>query len=85
MGAQSQRWVVDEIEEQTASIELAGGKMISVPLAILPAGVKSGDVLRATIEIDAHATSQALADSAAQVKRGSDASRRRDPGGDVVL
>ena len=82
---QTTRWVIDAVEEDAASIEVEGGKMISVPRSVLPAGAADGHVLRVTIEIDEEGTTQALADSAAQVKRGSDASRKRDPGGDVTL
>jgi hypothetical protein len=90
------RWVVDSIEESVASVEVDGDRMITVPQSLLPAGVTSGHVLSVrrerspdgrrsilTIEIDAAATKQALAESAAQVKKGS--RQKNDPGGDIVL
>lgn len=93
------RWVVDSIEESMASVEVDGGRMITVPLSSLPTGVRQGDVLRVTtrqeasdnpdeevhsisIKIDEAATKQALAESAAQVKKGK---RPNDPGGDITL
>jgi DUF3006 family protein len=98
MSDERQRWVVDAIEERVASIEVDGDKMITVPLATLPAGVKQGHVLgvrremspdgkRATltIEIDEVATKEALAASAAQVESIRRQSAKRDPGGDVTL
>ena len=81
----AQRWIVDAFEEHVASIEVEGGKMIQLPRALLPRGAKEGDVLRVTIEVDAQATKQALDASAAQVKKGRDASAKRDPGGDIAL
>ncbi|MDP2312342.1 MAG: DUF3006 domain-containing protein [Pseudomonadota bacterium] len=36
--------VVDRVEDQTAVLEIAG-RMVDVPLAELPAGVKEGDRL----------------------------------------
>ncbi len=79
------RWVVDSIEEKVASIEVDGGAMITIPVALLPRGAKEGDVLRVTIALDVAGTTQALADSAAQVKKGRDTSRKRDRGGDITL
>lgn len=79
-----------------ASVEVDGDRMITVPQSLLPSGVKSGHVLSVrrdlstdgkrsvlTIEIDEVATRQALAASAAQVKKG--ARPKNDPGGDIVL
>jgi hypothetical protein len=79
------RWVIDSIEEHVTSIEIEGGAMIKLPQGELPRGVREGDVLRVMIEIDAGGTTQAVADSAAQVKQASDASRKRDPGGNIAL
>jgi len=93
---QTHEWVVDEIEESMASIEVDGDRMITVPQGVLPAGVRQGHVLRVqrthsadgkqstvTIEIDDAATRRALAESAAQVKKGS--RQPDDPGGDITL
>lgn len=77
------RWVVDAIEESTASVEVDGDRMITVPQAMLPRGTREGHVLRVTIEIDEAATERALKESEAQVKKGS--KRGNDPGGDIVL
>ena len=80
-----QYWVIDAIEEDLASIELPEGRMAQLPVSVLPKGAKPGQVLRVTIEVDQKATAHATAESAAQVKKGSDASRKRDPGGDIAL
>jgi hypothetical protein len=95
MPAQSHRWVVDAIEESAASIEVDGGEMVTVPIWLLPAAARQGDVLRIThdrpphgerstltIEVDAAATKKALAESAAQVSK---ARTKKDPGGDITL
>lgn len=84
-GNNVQSWVVDAFEEHMASIEVDGGLMIQLPQALLPHGVREGDVLRVSIERDPEATKAALDASAAQVKKGRDASAKRDPGGDIVL
>jgi hypothetical protein len=89
------RWVVDSIEERAASIEVDGKDMITMPLWVIPDGAKEGDVLAVqherpakgqrstlTITVDADATKKALAESAAQVKKGA---RSNDEGGDIVL
>ena len=76
-------WVVDQIEESTASIEVDGDRMISVPRSVLPTGVREGHVLRVTIEIDEAGTMKAMKESEAQVKKGN--KRGNDPGGDIVL
>lgn len=79
------RWVVDLIEEGSASIEIESGATINLPAKLLPKGVKPGHVLRVTIEIDEAETKRAMDASAAQVKKASAESRKRDPGGDIVL
>ena len=95
MPAQTHRWVVDAIEESAASIEVDGDAMVTVPIWLLPAAARQGDVLRIThdrppqgerstltIEVDAAATKKALAESAAQVSK---ARTKKDPGGDITL
>ena len=95
MPDQTHRWVVDSIEESAAAIEVDGTVMITVPLSLLPDGLRDGDVLTVhvartangravlTIDVDAAATSAALAESAAQVK--SRENQPNDPGGDITL
>jgi hypothetical protein len=80
-----QQWVIDAIEERTASIELPGGRMVQLPIDVLPKGARQGQVLRVTFEVDTGATKAALDQSAAQVRKGSEASKKRDPGGDIGL
>jgi hypothetical protein len=85
-------WVVDVIEDGSASIEIDGRLVTPVPAWILPEGAHEGDVLSVThtrkedksslvIEIDPEAKEKALAKSAKQVGRKS----RNDPGGDIKL
>ena len=81
----ARRWVIDSIEEHMASIEIEGGALITLPQSQLPHGAREGDVLRVMMDIDAAGTTQAVADSAAQVKQASDTSRKRDPGGNIKL
>jgi hypothetical protein len=93
---QEHRWVVDSIEEFVASVEVDGGKMITVPQWLLPDGARQGHVLSVrhdrpahgvrsvlTIEVDEAATKQALAASAAQVTKY--ARQKNDSGGDITL
>jgi hypothetical protein len=96
MSDSAHRWVVDSIEESTASVEVDGKSMMTVPKSLLPSGAREGHVLRVnrqlsadgmrsvlTIELDQDATKRALAESAAQVKKG--AKGKKDPGGDITL
>lgn len=96
MPESTHRWVIDAFEENAASIEVDGETMVTMPRWLLPDGAKQGDVLEVrhdrppkghrstlTIEVDAAATKQALAESAAQVKKG--AKRPNDPGGNITL
>jgi hypothetical protein len=71
------------MDASVASVEVDGGKMMTVPRAILPRGVQEGQILRVTIEIDEAATAQALAASAAQVRKHE--RPPNDPGGDITL
>ncbi len=85
-------WVVDVIEEASASIEVDGRAVTPIPAWLLPEGVKEGDVLLVThdrgeaksallIETDPDATRKALDKSAKQVSRKS----KNDRGGDIQL
>jgi hypothetical protein len=91
-----QRWVIDSIEESMASIEVDGGRTITVPQSLLPANAREGHVLRVvremaadgtrstlSIDVDEAATRAALAASAAQTKKGT--RQANDPGGDITL
>src|SRR3954471_23411753 len=73
-------WIVDVIEEGSASIEVDGRTVTPVPKWILPEGVKEGDVLSVThdraegksallIETDPEGKRKALDRSAQQVSR----------------
>lgn len=83
--SEAQQWVIDSIEESVAAVELPDGQVIHLAVTLLPKGAQQGQVLHVTLEIDAASTKQARAESAAQVKKGRDASRERDPGGDIAL
>ena len=98
MSPDEHRWTVDGIEEDTARVEEDGERIITVPRYLLPAGAREGQILRVTrtggkgksplvvtVEIDDEATAAALAASRTQTRKAMDASRKRDPGGDVSL
>jgi hypothetical protein len=85
-------WIVDVIEDGSASIEVDGRTVTPIPQWMLPEGVKEGDVLSVThdrgegksallIETDPEARKKALDKSARQVARKS----KSDRGGDVSL
>jgi len=85
-------WVVDVIEDGSASIEVDGRIVTPIPEWMLPEGVKEGDVLSVThdraegksallIENDPEGKRKALEKSAKQVARKS----KRDRGGDIQL
>ena|ERR1700716_383772 len=85
-------WIVDVIEDGSASIEVDGRTVTPIPQWMLPEGVKEGDVLSVThdrgegksallIETDPEARKKALDKSARQVARKS----KNDRGGDVSL
>lgn len=85
-------WVVDVIEDGSASIEVDGRSVTPIPAWLLPEGVKEGDILSVThdrgesksalvIETDPEAKKKALDRSAQQVSRKS----KNDRGGDVAL
>ena len=85
-------WVVDVIEDGSASIEVDGRTVTPIPAWMLPEGVKEGDVLSVThdrrqgksellIETDPDAKKKALDRSERQVSRKS----KNDRGGDIQL
>lgn len=91
------RWTIDSIEEDVAAVEEEGGRMLRVPLSLLPAGVREGDVLtvdrtagrrgRLTlrIAIDRAATDAAYRASERQLRTPRGKRALEDPGGDVEL
>ncbi|CAN5820023.1 hypothetical protein BH11GEM1_BH11GEM1_02700 [soil metagenome] len=97
-GDSGHSWSIDSIEEGMARIEEDGGRMLTVPAAMLPAGAKEGQLLRVTlskgpggeavatrITIDHAATAAALRKSAATTAEAMKNSAKHDPGGDVIL
>ncbi len=66
----SQVWIIDQIEDGVASIEVDGNRTITIPVAVLPKGVQEGDVLRATIAQDRDEKARRLARSASQLSKG---------------
>ena len=85
-------WVVDVIEDGSASIEVDGRSVTPIPAWMLPEGVKEGDVLSVThdrgegksallIENDPEAKRKAIERSKRQVSRKS----KHDRGGDIQL
>jgi hypothetical protein len=86
------RWVVDSVEEGVAAVHQDDGRLVRVPVWILPAGTREGDVLSVEhsaaegasslrITIDRAATGDALRISREQVER----RLPHDPGGHIVL
>lgn len=85
-------WIVDVIEDGSASIEVDGRTVTPIPEWMLPEGAKEGDVLSVThdrtegksallIENDPEAKEKALNRSEIQVSRKS----KNDRGGDIQL
>jgi Protein of unknown function (DUF3006) len=85
-------WIVDVIEDGSASIEVDGRTVTPIPQWMLPEGVREGDVLSVThdrregksallIETDPEAKKKALDRSSKQVARKS----KNDRGGDISL
>src|SRR3954469_9426451 len=85
-------WIVDVIEDGSASIEVDGRSVTPIPEWLLPEGVKEGDVAPVTpgrpegnstlvIENDPDARKKALDKSVKQVSRKS----KNDRGGDIQL
>jgi hypothetical protein len=85
-------WVIDVIEDGSASIEVDGRSVTPIPAWMLPEGAKEGDVLSVThdrregksallIETDPDAKKKALDRSANQVSRKS----KNNRGGDIQL
>ena len=90
------RWTIDSIEENVAAVEEQGGRMFRVPLALLPRGVREGDILRVEradrdgevtlrISLDPDATDKSWRASERQLRRKPGKRARKDPGGDVAL
>lgn len=86
------QWIVDVIEDGSASIEVDGRTVTPIPQWMLPEGVKEGDVLAVThdrregrsallIETDPEGRAKALKKSARQVSR----KPKNDRGGDIQL
>jgi hypothetical protein len=85
-------WIIDVIEDGSASIEVDGRTVTPIPQWMLPEGVREGDVLSVThdrkegqsallIETDPEAKKKALDRSARQVAR----KPTNDRGGDIKL
>src|SRR3954468_2032010 len=85
-------WIVDVIEDGSASIEVDGRTVTPIPQWVLPKGVKEGDVLSVShdrsegksallIETDSEGKRKALDRSEKQVSRKS----KSDKGGDIRL
>jgi hypothetical protein len=85
-------WIVDVIEDGSASIEVDGRTVTPIPQWMLPEGVREGDVLSVThdreegksallIETDPEAKKKALNRSAKQAAGKS----KNDLGGDISL
>jgi len=69
-GESTSVWVIDQIENGVASVEINGNNVVTIPLEVLPKGVREGDVLRVTISQDPAELARRLAKSAAQIAKG---------------
>lgn len=84
-------WTIDRIEEGVAA--LAGdGRVLQIPVELLPAGIREGDVLRFEREdADTGITLRIHRDAEAAVRYRAEAAalldelRRSDPGGNLSL
>ena len=85
-------WIIDVIEDGSASIEVDGRSVTPIPQWILPVGVREGDVLAVThqreegksvleISVDPEAKRKAMDRSVGQISRKS----KKDVGGDIQL
>ena len=72
---------IDRFEGPIAVLLAEDGTAINVPKALLPKGVKAGDVLAVTIERDPDATRQV----AEKTRKVQDHLKATDPGGDIKL
>ena len=88
----SHTWIIDVIEDGSASIEVDGRSVTPIPEWMLPVGAKEGDVLAVTheraegrsvlaIRIDPEAKKKAMDQSVKQVSR----KTKGDRGGDIQL
>ena len=89
----TRRWTVDSVEEGIAAVLDDAGRLVHLPVWLLPAATREGDVLALErtpagddacslrITLDRAATDEALRISREQVERG----LPHDPGGDIVL
>jgi hypothetical protein len=91
-GKSKHTWIIDVMEDGSASIEVDGKSVTPIPAWMLPAGAKEGDVLSVThdrkegkssllIETDPAGKRKALERSSKQLSRRS----KRDHGGDIQL
>jgi Protein of unknown function (DUF3006) len=67
--------------KQIAVLVADDGATLNVPLSLVPAGSKPGDVLSFSLEIDPGATAKL----AKETRRVQDKLSERDPGGDIKL
>lgn len=88
----SHTWIIDVIEDGSASIEVDGRSVTPIPQWMLPSGAKEGDVLAVThereegksvlaIRVDPEAKNKAMDRSVKQVSR----KTKGDRGGDIQL
>jgi hypothetical protein len=63
-------WVIDQIENGVAAVEINGDNVVTMPVEVLPKGIREGDVLRVAILQDPEELARRLALSAAQVAKG---------------
>ncbi len=85
-------WIVDRIEGERAVLERALHETCTLPLGLLPAGVREGDALRVTMRAEGGGTTLTFVRDDAETRRRAaearallDQVKGRDPGGDIRL
>jgi hypothetical protein len=92
MSISKHRWIIDDVEEGIASVEVDGDALHHFPLWLFPTEANAGDIFavthrregeRSALEIvaDVEAREEALRRSRAQRSQ----LARSDPGGDIAL
>ena len=86
------RWAVDRLGEDTASVEHDGDRVYDVPRAILPQGMREGDVLAVEATREGDTVTLRIARDPAATRHGKDESARQLRGakgrggkGDIAL
>ena len=92
MTERQELWIVDRFEGDRVVVERALHEVLTLPRALLPAGVREGEVLRVAVTAAPSESRLVITrDEAETRRRAADAKRllgelaARDPGGDLKL